>query len=91
MPNTSTAKADTVMELLNTVVEGHDAVHAEVVLPLPDVPDVVAVSDCIKRVPSLTKSTWCTVVLSVGAAWNVARPDTVAPSAGETRLAAGAT
>src|SRR6266849_6751196 len=40
LPNESTANTDTVMELLNTVVDGHDCVHAGVVtvlgfLPLP--------------------------------------------------------
>src|SRR5207245_2888273 len=78
LPNTSTAKADTVMELLNTVVDGHDTVHAGVLTAFLPVPVVVdpPVSTCMKRTRFCTMPTCCAAVLLVGARFPVTRADT---------------
>src|SRR5207245_11793443 len=53
LPNTSTANADTVTGLLNTVVDGQDAFHAGIVPPFLPLAEVLEapVSTCMKRVP----------------------------------------
>src|SRR6266571_1460318 len=53
LPNTSTADTDTVMGLLNTVVDGQEAVHAGMLTAFLPVPEVLEapVSTGTKRVP----------------------------------------
>src|SRR5207249_5117986 len=93
LPNTSLANTDKLMEpVLNVVVEGQYTVHAGVAILLFRVPVVVdtLIRGCRNLVPLLMRSTWWTPESSVGTACTVTNPETVAPSAGEVRLAAGA-
>ena len=84
LPATSDASAVKSVGPFQTSVDDHVAVHAGLFLPFE-----TPTSGAMKRVPSRTRSTWWTVVLSPGAACTVTSPDSVAPFAGETMFVVG--